>query len=157
MNVWKMITHHTNRDSAIAWTRKNGRIAIGWGRVGDITNFDSKAEVKDTIHEHYPIPPYSNNAHWGAPSIWDFCYEMKKGDLVILAGRSPRELVVKILGDYEYVAGESPLEGDYQNQRRVQVTEIDANKLWFAAGKAPGKPIYQSLIKCAHSVNLSEI
>lgn len=152
-----MITHHTDRDSAIAWTKRNGRIAIGWGRTGDIRQYASQDQLKTAIRDCYPIPPYGNNAHWGAPSLWDFCHEIQIGDLVILSGRKTRELVVKITGDYEFVAGESPLFGDYQNQRGAEMMLIDGNQLWHKAGKAPGQPVYRTLIKCAHAVDASEL
>lgn len=157
MNVWRMFTHHIDPDKAIAWSRKNDRIAIGWGRVGDATDYQSQSEIKAAIRDRYPIPHFRNNAHLGAPSLWDFCHTMQHGDLVILSGRTPRTVVVEVNGDYEYVEGESPLEGDYRNQRSVRFTDIDPNKLWFAAGQAPGKTVYQTLIQCAHAVNLSEI
>ena len=40
---------------------------------------------------------------------------------------------------------------------RGEAVVVYKERLWVAAGKAPGEPIYQSLIKCAYPVNLSEI
>ena len=154
MNVWRMITHHKDRPGAIAWTKQNGRIAIGWGRTGDIRKYHSEAEIKAAIRDCYP---QLRNAHFGAPSLWDFCHEIQIGDLVILAGRNPRELVVKITGNYEFVAEEVPILGDYQNQRSVEIMQLDGNELWHQAGKAPGQPVYRTLIKCAHQVDGSEL
>ena len=36
MNVWQLITHHEDKDAALLWSRQNGRIAIGWGAIGNI-------------------------------------------------------------------------------------------------------------------------
>ena len=36
MNVWRLITHHEDKDAALFWTRQNSRIAIGWGAIRDI-------------------------------------------------------------------------------------------------------------------------
>ena len=157
MNVWKMIAHHADRDSATAWTRQNERIAIGWGSIGDLLQYRSVAEISAAIRENYPIPPYKRNAHLGAPSLWDFCHTVQKDDLVILKGGKTGSVVVKIVGKYEYAAGQSPLEGDYQNQRMVQTTAFDPEKLWRAAGEAPGTNVYQTLRKCAHPVNPNEL
>jgi predicted Mrr-cat superfamily restriction endonuclease len=155
MTIWKMIAHHNDRDSATAWTRKNGRIAIGWGRVGDISKYRSSAEIRTAIRDHYPAPPNKRNAHLGAPSLWEFYQGIQKEDFIIVKGGKWGSLVVKVVGDYEYVVGESPLEGDYQNQRRVQVTALDPEKVWRAAGEAPGTNIYQTLVRCARSVDLT--
>ena len=108
MNIWKMIAHHEDRDSATAWTRQNERIAIGWGRVGDLLQYRSVAEISAAIRENYPIPPYKRNAHLGAPSLWDFCHTVQINDLLILKGGKDGSLVVKIVGKYEYVEGQSP-------------------------------------------------
>ncbi len=154
MNVWRMITHHIDRNSAIAWTKQNGRIAIGHGCIGDVRKYNSQAEIKTAIRDYYP---FLRNAHFGAPSLWNFCHEIQIGDLVILSGRKTCELVVKIIGNYEFMPEESPVFGDYQNQRNVQITAFDGNELWHQAGKAPGQPVYRTLIKCAHQVDASEL
>ena len=157
MTIWRMFTHHIDPENALAWTRQNGRIAIGWGRVGDVERYQSQEEIKAAIRAQYPIPPFRNNAHLGAPSLWDFCRTMQREDLVILNGKKPRALVVKIVGDYRYEAGESPLEGDCQNQRRIEMTSLDGNALWFAAGRAPGSHRYKTLIRCAHPLHKSDL
>lgn len=154
MTIWKMIAHHTDRAAAVTWTRDNRRIAIGWGKIGDVAAYDSVDEIKTAIKDNYPVPPYANNAHLGAPSLWDFANTRKKGDLVIVSGRIPREFVVEIVGDYEFVAGESPLFGEYHHQRAIELTEYDAEKLWLAAGQAPGKSRYQTLVACHNSVDV---
>lgn len=156
MTIWKMIAHHTDRAAAVTWTRDNRRIAIGWGKIGDLARYNSIDEIKAAIKDSYPIPPYKNNAHLGAPSLWDFANTMKKGDLVIVLGNKPREFVVEIVGDTEFVADDSPLEGEYHYQRAVELTEVDAEKLWLAAGQAPGKSRYQTLVACQNSVDVNQ-
>lgn len=116
MNIWRMKTHHIDPEGAVAWSRKHGRIAIGWGRIGDVTEFQTQVDIREAIRSCYPTPQYSNNAHLGAPSLWDLCHTMQKGDLVILSGRAPRELVVEVIGDYKFVTEETPTqtnEGEY--------------------------------------------
>ncbi|HMH45517.1 MAG TPA: hypothetical protein VK557_18660 [Pyrinomonadaceae bacterium] len=36
MRIWRLITHHADKDHALFWTKQNSRIAIGWGAIGDI-------------------------------------------------------------------------------------------------------------------------
>ena len=84
MNIWRMFTHHVDREGALSETRRKGRIAIGWNRVGDVNQYQTQSEIKVAIRRCYPVPEFSNNSHLGAPSLWDFRHEMKIGDLVIL-------------------------------------------------------------------------
>jgi predicted Mrr-cat superfamily restriction endonuclease len=161
VNVWKMLTHHNNRQGAIAWTKKSSRIAIGWGRVGDISTYASPESIKTAIRNFYPRPEFPNNAHLGAPSLWDFYHEVKSKDLVILAGDSPRALVVEIVGPYQYIINDSPpslnsFTGEYYNQREIRLTSYDPDKIWFAAGEAPGKHKYQTLLQCTHPIELND-
>lgn len=158
VNVWRLSTHHIDRNAGLTWVRKNERIAIGWGLIGDIRQYKSKDEIRAAIKKHYPVPPYKNNAHWGAPSLWDLCHTVKQGDLIILSGATPRTLVVQVVGDYEYKE-DAPLiggttDGEYRYQRAIKVTAYDPEKIWAAVGAAPGKSRYQTLIQCAQSIDV---
>ncbi len=157
MTIWRMIVHHENRAAAIRWIRANRRIAIGWGDIGDVAAYDAKADIKSAIKVHY-LPPHPNNGGSGSESLWSFCHDVQIGDLVILAGDKSRELVVKVTGDYEFVEGESPLIGEYNNQRKIEITEYDGNKLWDAAGGLEaGVSRYRTLIKCQREVDVNEL
>ncbi|RYZ75458.1 MAG: hypothetical protein EOP04_33300 [Proteobacteria bacterium] len=119
--------------------------------------FKSQDEIKASIKNHYPVPEFKNNAHLGAPSLWDLCHEVKEGDLVILGASTPRTLVVQVVGDYEFVKENWPLIGEYQNQRAIRETVYDPNKIWAAAGQAPGRSRYQTLIRCANAVEIAAL
>ena len=153
MNVWRLLAHHKNPNGAIAWTRANSRIAIGWNRVGDVRDYSSEEEIKAAIREKYPRPEFSNNAHLGAPSLWDLCHTMRTGDLVII----PRALVVQVEGPYEFAGDDSPPEEKYQHQRRMSLTRLDPDTIWAAAGEAPGRSPYQTLVQCAKPLRLDEV
>ena len=157
MNIYRMIVHHTDRPAAMRWTHANSRIAIGWGKSGDVTNYQTKADIKAALPTHYP-PPIRNNFKSGSESLWSFCHDFKIGDLVILSGNTTRELVVKVVGDYEFVAGASPLFGEYNHQRRVELTEYDGDKLWRAAGGLEaGVSRYQTLVRCQRELDVDEL
>lgn len=157
MTIWKMIAHHTDRATATEWTRKHRRIAIGWGKIGDLAAYNSIDEIKAAIKEEYPVPEYKNNAGNGGPSLWDFANTMKKGDLVIVSGAKGFELVVKVVGDTEFVEGDWPLDGEYYYQRVVELTEYDGNKLWATAGGVAGVSPYRTLVKCQRELDADEL
>ncbi len=153
--VWRLIPHHERRDLAVEWMRNSKRIAIGWGKIGDLNEMSprSAADISAAIDRHYPGERTASN---GGKSLWILYHEMQKGDLVIVSGsKKARELVVQIDGGYEYSA-EAPvvngvvLSGDYYFQRPVLLTDWDPEKLWSLAGRAAdGQSVYQTLISCA--------
>ena len=157
MNIYRLIVHHTDKPAAMEWTRQNRRIAIGWGDIGDVAAYASKAEIKSAIQTHY-TPIHRDNSSSGSQSLWSFCHELQIGDLIILSGDRARELVVEITGDYEFVAGESPLHGEYNHQRQIEITDYDGDKLWRAAGGLQtGVSRYQALVRCQNAIDLDEI
>jgi len=154
MNIWRLVTHHTDPDAMLSWIRQNQRIAIGWGSIGDIeaNAYHSAGAIGAAIRQHYPS---SRNSGLGGPSLWNLYDELKNDDFVILSTIKRRVLVVEIKRDYEYVAQKPPFRGEYQHQRRIKITQIDPEKLWQAAGAAPaaGQNIRYTLMKCADSVS----
>jgi hypothetical protein len=158
VNVWRLIPHHADKDLALAWSRYNRRIAIGWGRVGDIKErgYRTSAEIGAAIRKYYPE---LHNSGLGGPSLWNFYAEMQKGDLVILSASKPRELVVEVDGEYEFrhvglTLNGVPIIGDYWNQRMVQISNWDPDDLWHLAGArpAPRQSSRWTLFKCESSV-----
>lgn len=138
----------------LAWIRETGRIAIGWGNIGDIGEnlYNSAASIGVAIRQHYP---QLRNSGDGGPSLWNFYDEIKTGDLVILSTDKPRVKVVRVQGKYQYLTAPTLMEGDYNHQRRVELTEFDPEKLWRAAGAicAVGDNSRRTLMKCARAVN----
>jgi hypothetical protein len=153
MTIWRLLPHHKHTERAIAWTRANERIAIGWNRVGDVRGYSSEEEVKTASREGYPVPEFKNNAHLGAPSLWNLCHTMRTGDLVIIR----HVLVVQVEGPYEFTGDGSQPEEEYAHQRLVSLTCLNPETLWTAAGEAPGKQIKQPLVQCAKPLNLDDV
>lgn len=155
MNVWRLMTHHEDTEAALRWTRLNNRIAMGWGRTGDIVkeDFRSPQTISARISSMNHI---SQNAGQGGVCLWNFAYEMRENDLVILATKRGRVLVVQVTGPYEWTEEKPHFGGDYkdyQHQRRVKITDYDANKLWHrAGGTASGQSQRWTLICCAKTV-----
>ena len=154
MNIYRMIVHHTDRAAAMRWIKANRRIAIGWGEVGDIARYDSVEQIKAAIKDKYRKPDYPQNSGNGGPSLWDFAHSIEIGDLILLSGAKGRELVVEVVGDYEFVPGASPLYGEYNHQRAIEMTQYDGDKLWRAAGGLEaGASVYRTLVRCQNAVD----
>jgi predicted Mrr-cat superfamily restriction endonuclease len=160
--VWKLIPHHLSKDGALAWTKSNGRIAVGWGWVGDIYKknyFDAKdiANVIKRVFEE-GNHPYKNSAEGGL-TLWSFAKEMQIGDYVIVSGNRPRQLVVKVTGDYQYSPSVNPLLINYEHQREVEITYINPDELWQLAGAKTiaGRSPYATLARCANQVNVDDL
>jgi len=157
MRVWRLITHHADKDHALFWTKQNSRIAIGWGAIGDIREkgYKSADEITSVIRIEYPG---LDNSHLGGSSLGDFYSHMGLGDLVVISASKPRVLVVEVEGEYEW-ADESPFEGDYQHQRRVIVRrDLSPDDIWNkAGGQAAGQNPYGTLIRCERELNDEDI
>jgi len=163
IRVWRLITHHEDKEGALFWTRQQGRIAIGWGRIGNMRDlkYSSADEITEAIKTKYSLFP---NPHLGGASLWNFYTVIEKQDLVILSARKPRELVVEVEGDYEWrgptiEANDAPRGGDYWHQRRIRLRrDLDPEQLCRkAGGAATGQNIHQTLIECAQSVDREDI
>lgn len=95
---------------------KKGIMAIGWGYIGDLRNFDSKDAMKQKMKElHDPSLSYMNSAH----ATWQFANEIKVGDIVF-AKKGRSQIIGRgvVASDYEY--DESAEE--YKNVRHVEWT-----------------------------------
>ena len=95
---------------------KKGIMAIGWGYIGDLRNFDSKDAMKQKMKElHDPSLSYMNAAH----ATWQFANEIKVGDIVF-AKKGRGQIIGRgvVVSDYEF--DESAEE--YKNIRRVEWT-----------------------------------
>ncbi len=154
LDVWRLMAHHIDSEAVVDWSRENGRIAIGWGLVGNIVGqgYSSPKEIAQATRIHYP---YIHNAPLSGVQLWNFCHTIKPKDLVIVSTGKRRALVMQVQGDYEFRPYEqAPLSGDYQHQRTAQVTAIDPDRLWRLAGSsiAAGHNIRWTLVKCLEPV-----
>jgi transcriptional regulator with XRE-family HTH domain len=171
--VWRLIVWHeqsrAERRAAVDWALTNRRIAIGWGEIGDIRQFcgDILHDLKKAIQDRYR-PKHPNNARYGGESLYDFCYRMKRGDLVILStGKSGGPVsVMEITGPYEYVLdhaepGYPNGEAAYRYQRKARTVNISPRGLWEKVGGKPrdGRNIHQALVRlsCIDHADLAKL
>ena len=112
---------------------KAGIMAIGWGEIGDLSAYSSKAAMKQRMKETInPELSYVMSAH----ATWQFANEMKPGDIVY-AKRGLYQLVGRgiVTSDYEY---DPSYEDGYPNIRHVNWTD-------YGEWEHPGQVVQKTL------------
>jgi len=86
--------------------RKEEIIAIGWSKLGPLSNYQSKDEIEQEIKNKYPSDEETEPEN-KARSCYYFANDIKKGDIIISKNGSSRELfgigIVKKNNPYNYV------------------------------------------------------
>jgi hypothetical protein len=78
MTVWRLVAHDEDVEEQLRWSLRTGRLAIGWGAIGDLRSYAPKSisEITKRISDAYPR---ATNAHLGGPSLWDFFQACPRG------------------------------------------------------------------------------
>lgn len=133
---------HTNRywlyapgEGSYMWEEfyKSGIMAIGWGEIGNLLDFNSKEAIKEKMKEIYDENlSYRNSAH----ATWQFANEMKIGD-VIFVKKGMHEIIGRgvVISDYEY---DKDREDTFKNIRQVDWTHKGK---WKHPGQAAMKTL----------------
>jgi len=155
VNIWRLISHHQDAEKAILWCKEKSRIAIGWGKIGDLRQSapQDASAITSLIQIVYPE---LNNANLGGPSLWRLYSEMAIGDLVILSDGNKRQAVMRVTGDYEWTDDrQHELSGSYYHQRSAETTQDEPDELWKHCGAkvAAGENIRWTLIRCNNPSN----
>jgi len=120
--------HIKNKNDALS--EENPHICIGWSKLGDLTNINSKEELRDLYNLTWPDSK-KNNIGINVGQIWRFCNEAKIGDYVIFA--EPKIIHLgRIESDYIFDNSENTNQDpDYVNNRKVTwiKTNIDRSLL----------------------------
>ena len=112
---------------------QKGVMLIGWGEIGDLSNYTSKAEIKAAMQETYDdSKTYRNAAH----ATWQFAYEMKPGDIVF-AKQGMHKIIGRGVVDSDYKFEENA-DDAYNNARAVKWTNIGE---WEHPGQAAMKTL----------------
>lgn len=158
MNVWRLIPHHEDAAKFSEWSRRQGVLAIGWGRMGDLTQYDvqNESEMKQLVADAHPEYSPGSKAH-GGRSLWRFRNVMQVGDLVIISASGSRKQTMRVTGDYYFVRlGDDPSHY-YEHRRKAEVVPIDPNRLWQAVDRvATGEGVYSTLVRCTRSLTAEE-
>lgn len=106
-------------DGATKWEEfyALGVMGIGWKRIGDLTQYLTKEEMKNALKENYDSSTSFKNA---AHLTWQFVNEMKSGDIVFVK-KGLYQIAGKgiVTSDYYY---DPDIDREYPNLRKVKWT-----------------------------------
>ena len=123
-------------DNACKWEDfyNAGVMSIGWGEIGDLSEYVSKDAMKEKLKEFYG-QQYSHKM--SAHATWQFANEMKPGDIIFVK-KGMYKLIGRgiIEGEYEYQSYTD--DDEYSNSRRVNWTHIGE---WEHPGQAVMKTL----------------
>lgn len=88
---------------------ENGTITTGWNNLGDLSNLQSRDEMKDLLWEKDPEAKTGAIAIY-ATHLWNFTKEISIGDLLLLPRQSDTGLVAigNFTSDYQFRLGNKP-------------------------------------------------
>ena len=88
---------------------------LGWGEIGDLSEYGSKAEMKRKMQQAYDNESsYTNSAH----ATWQFVHEMKIGDVVFVK-KGTSEILGRGIVESDYMY-DSTCQDAYKNVREVR-------------------------------------
>lgn len=112
---------HISNDEAIAKrAQAEAFICIGWTRIGDLSDFDTRDKMKAAYRKAFPkASDASLRASYG--QVYRFAHEMQVGDPVVYPIKGSRDILLgEIAGPYSWVVDDSQLvNNDYCNVRKV--------------------------------------
>src|SRR5260370_19305301 len=131
--VWRLIPHDDDwtlgniQQVALDWSIKNGRLHIGWGQIGDMKSklFKSPEAITEAIKEAIRGEKNQSARHGGL-SLFDFYYNMEKGDLVILNNGIGPQVVMEVTGDYEFATESHSPSASHLHQRKAKIVHRNA-------------------------------
>ena len=95
--------------------QQNGVMLLGWGEIGDLSEYGSKAEMKRKMQQAYDNESsYTNSAH----ATWQFVHEMKIGDVVFVK-KGTSEILGRGIVESDYMY-DSTRQDAYKNVREVR-------------------------------------
>ena len=107
---------------------EHGIMAIGWGEIGDLSQFTDRNQIKVKMKETYdPDRPYKNDSL----ATWQFAKEIKVGD-VIFVKKGMHQIIGRGTVESGYIYDPSQSDG-YNNVRKVKWTH---NGVWQHPGQA---------------------
>lgn len=121
-------------DGASEWDSffNTGTMAIGWDKIGDLTEFGTKEEIRTQLQDSYGDKTSQSNS---ALALWQFSHEMKAGDVVFVK-KGRYEILGRgvVTGEYEF----RPEYGQFSHCRKV---EWGARGNWSVDKQLPMKTL----------------
>lgn len=98
--------------------RRDGVMVIGWGDLGDLSQYESREAMRDQMRQEYGLEGSYMNA---SLATWEFTNEMQVGDIVFVKkGRSVILGRGVVEGEYTY----DEARGEFCNVRKVKWTHV---------------------------------
>lgn len=110
-----------------------GIMAVGWGRIGDLKNYNDTEGIAKALHEEYNVEGSLKNIKLCA---WQFAHAMKPGDIVFVK-KGMHEIVGRGVVESDYYYDEATND-DFSNRRKVKWTHKGS---WQHRGKAVVKTL----------------
>ncbi len=108
--------HMTLKNSAL--DKENPHVCIGWKGLGDLTNIETKNDLRNHYLSLYPdINKYALGQN--VSQIWMFKNEIKIGDYIVYFDRNVAH-IGRIIGNYEFISNPVDQDNDYVNNRKVE-------------------------------------
>ncbi len=108
--------HITLKNSALH--KENPHVCIGWKVLGDLTNIETKNDLRNHYLSLYPdINKYALGQN--VSQIWMFKNEIKIGDYIVYFDRNIAH-IGRIIGNYEFISNPVDQDNDYVNNRKVE-------------------------------------
>ncbi len=121
-------------DGAAYWDEfyDEGIMAIGWDPIGDLSQYETKSEMKEAMKEEIdPDRPFKNAAH----ATWQFANEMEPGDIVFVK-RGMHHIVGRGIVESDYYFDDE--REFFKNVRKVKWTHKGE---WAHPGQAVMKTL----------------
>ena len=98
--------------------RRDGVMVIGWGDLGDLSQYESREAMRDQMRQEYGLEGSYMNA---SLATWEFTNEMQVGDIVFV--KKGRSIILGrgvVEGEYTY----DEARGEFCNVRKVKWTHV---------------------------------
>lgn len=122
-------------ENASRWERclKDGIACIGWEELGDLSMYASEQDIQAAMKAYYNGK--SSNFKNDVRATWDFCHQLKVGDIII-AKRGRKRILGRgtVTSDYLF-------DNNYPDYNSVRQVKWDINGEWETTWNQPMKTL----------------
>lgn len=117
------VVHISNNRHLAERAQAEGFICIGWSRIGDLSPYKSREELKEAFETAFPQRSAASvRSSYG--QVFNFAHEMQFGEPVVYPIKGSRDILIgRITGPYQWSGDPELREGDYGNVRKVDWLE----------------------------------
>ncbi|MBT1165818.1 AAA family ATPase [Bifidobacterium simiarum] len=109
---------------------QNSVMLIGYGAVGNLTQYDSKNDIQQALQNIYGLSSAPTNV---ANELWDFVHDMNLGDVIVAVDGHRGILGIgEVSSDYEYHASDAD---DLTHMRQIAWTDLSNDHIVMESKK----------------------